>query len=376
MTSKRLMAVPITALLAWTCAAGAASVDELDQRLRVLEQQTDVYKEEIEDLTREKESKIRISGYVDAEYSRDSRPNVKPGFRMHHLSFFFKKQISSNWRFFSEVEYEDAPKFEGNGESQPAPAEGEIATDAEGKIFVEAVYIDYLPHPAANVRTGRFFTPAGIWSIDHYPPFVPTQRRPSHVRQIFPQVVDGMDFFGSIPVGKAFFGYDLYFGNGEGNTGKQDQNSTKAVGAKASLLLPFLDQLELGATAYDDRLNNDDEKFSWGTHARIRAGMFAFQAEYADAKIEPVAAATYHRRGYYGQLVVAPTDKWAVGYRYDYYDERSIAVRDEKTNSVFVNYRAHRDIVLKVEHHDIQDEDPAVGDYRQTILSIVYYLAD
>jgi len=334
------------------------------------------YREEIEDLHQSDESEVKINGYVDVEYHVDSRDSIASGFRLHHFSLFFKKQLAEKWRFFSEIEYEDAPKFEGEGEPQPAPALGSVVDDAEGKIFVEAVNIDYLWRPTASFRVGRFFTPAGIWSIDHYPPFVPTQIRPGHIRKVFPQVVDGAAAYGTIPMGDTFFNYDIYTGNGEGNTGKKDENRQKAAGVRAYFILPYLQYFELGASGYTDELNNDDEKTAYGIHAKIQTGKFTLQAEGSDAKIEPLATPSYHVKGHYGQLLYDFTDKWAFGYRYDFYDQKSIDVKDETTNSFFINYHVNKDITLKLEHHDVKDDDVAVEDHKLDIISLVYYLGD
>ncbi|MCK5358983.1 MAG: hypothetical protein KAJ95_00050 [Gammaproteobacteria bacterium] len=351
-------------------------MEELEKRMEALESEIELYREEAEEQSTRYDTPVIINGYVDAEYKVDSRSNVNSGFRLHHLSLFFKKQITQKWRFFSEIEYEDAPKFEGEGEAQPAPAKGEIVDDAEGKIFVEAVNIDYLWQPTMSFRVGRFFTPAGIWSIDHYPPFVPTQIRPGHIRKVFPQVVDGAAAYGTFVLGESFLNYDLFVGNGEGNTGKQDNNGTKAVGVRSYLLLPMLNYFEVGVSGYVDELNNSDDKTAIGMHLKIRSGMFTLQAEAADAKIEPLSAATYHTKGYYGQILYQPADEWTVGYRHDVYDEDDTAVKKVTTDSVFVNYHVNTDITLKAEIHDIEDEDASVEDHKLSIFSLVYYLGD
>lgn len=356
--------------------AYAASMEEMEKRIEALEADAEIYREEAQEEADSHRTPVRISGYVDAEYSVDSRDSVDNGFRLHHLSLFFKKQLAEKWRFFSEIEYEDAPKFEGEGKAQTPPAEGEVIDTAQGKIFVEAVNIDYLWNPKANFRIGRFFTPAGIWSIDHYPPFVPTQIRPEHIRKIFPQVVDGVAAFGTFALGSSFLNYDLYVGNGEGNTGKKDQNSSKAVGTRAYFLFPILDHFRVGASAYTDTLNNGDDKTSVGMDMKIRAGIFTFQAEAADAEFKPVSTPTYNRTGYYGQFLFRPTDHWSFGYRYDFYDANDSTVSELTTNSLFINYHINTDIKLKAEFHDRQDKDPSKEDYNLSILSIVYYLGD
>jgi hypothetical protein len=354
----------------------AASSADVERRLENLEENLELYKDEIKDLEQQLQSPVHINGYVDAEYHTDSRDSKKNGFRLHHLSLFFKKELAEKWRFFSEIEYEDAPKFEGEGVAQPAPAEGEVIDDAQGKIFVEAVNIDYLWNPKANFRVGRFFTPAGIWSIDHYPPFVPTQLRPQHIRNIFPQLVDGVASYGTLSLGETFLTYDVYMGNGEGNTAKKDENSHKAYGVRAVLLLPVLKRFELGASFYDDVLNNGDAKSAQGIHVKIQTGDLSFQAEYADASIEPAAGGSSDTKGYYAQLLYGINDSWGAGLRHDFFAEVENTGEDSTINSVFVNYHINKDILIKLEHHEVELELVTDEDYNQTILSLVYYLAD
>jgi len=109
---------------------------------------------------------------------------------------------------------------------------------------------------------------------------------------------------------------------------------------------------------------------------KIRAGIFTFQAEAADAEFKPVSTPTYNRTGYYGQFLFRPTDHWSFGYRYDFYDANDSTVSELTTNSLFINYHINTDIKLKAEFHDRQDKDPSKEDYNLSILSIVYYLGD
>lgn len=367
-----------------------ATMEEVDQRLKQLEADVAVSREETDDLANRLKNNLSVTGYADVEYITTNKTATDDGFRMHHLSLFFSKHISEDWRFFSEIEFEDTPFYEpskatnttvtdSGGDTASVP---NASTVGSGKIFAEAVNFDYQWRPDTSLRAGRFFTPAGLWSVDHYPPFVSTQERPLHIRNIFPQLVDGAAISGNHPVGSAFFNYNLYVGNGETtrHDGSKDSNSTKSVGLRMALSLPFAQQLEVGVSTYRDKLADTviTKKNAWGAHAKFRQGAFEFQSEYAKGKYEPTVTPTtnlpYHRKGYYTQFSY-DISKWTLGYRFDYYDPKTTAPNDAtKINSAFINYHVDKNIVLKWEHHLINVENPASQDHYKDIASIVVYL--
>lgn len=332
-----------------------------DQRLDDLDASVMLLEEANSELRAELDRRMRVSGYTDVEYTIDSRDNKEPGFRMHHLSLFFTKNITDKWRFFSEIEFEDAVKLEKEGAD----------VSGWGKLFVEAVNLDYLWRQEAVVRVGRFFTPAGIWSVDHYPPFVPTQERPAHIRKIFPQLVDGAMMHGTVrTMRNTFVSYNAYIGNGENNPGSGDANPEKAIGLKASLLLPIFQRTEIGGTIYRDSnvTSSGLEKSAYGVHARLRAGNVVFQSEAAFAR--HAGSGEFTNSGYYAQAGYIHK-RWLAGYRYDNYDANRSASGELNTNSLFVNYRVSTNLVFKVEHHLVDDNGT---DYSKTIGSVVAYL--
>lgn len=352
-------------------AAYAADSNALEEDVTVLKEDTAEINSRLDDM-------LSISGYTDVEYVVTDKDGSYPGFRLHHLSLFFEKRITDQWRFFSEIEYEDTPKFEADEKSFTDADSGKKVNQfdaAQGKLFVEAVNLSFLWRPDASLRVGRFFTPAGIWNVDHYPPFVPTQERPLHIRAIFPQVFDGAMAYGTRPLGGSFLKYELYWGNGEGNTGKKDSNSHKAVGLNTGLLLPFLKHTEIGLTYYTDTLNDRTEKTATGAHMKIKAGGLAFQAEYAVADYKPTTGSKYERTGYYAQLMY-DIGNWTAGVRNNFYDSNSLGTNELVANSVFLNYHVSSSIVLKVEHHQFDYDDAAKDDYTSTLFSAVANLGN
>jgi len=358
----------------------SATDNEVKDRLEELEDGMELLEETNAELRAEMDNFMQISGYVDVEYVRKKKQGsaASHGFRMHHLSLFFKKKINDKWRFFSEIEYEDAPKFDNEGGDKitvVTPSGTDSLYDfgaADGKIFVEAVNIDYLWKPQAIFRFGRFFTPAGLWSVDHYPPFVATQERPRHIRRIFPQLIDGAMVYGTMGIGKHFLSYDAFVSNGEGNNGHGDSNTGKALGLKVSAVLtvPLFSHAEVGGTGYHDTDYQDSEKSktALGIHAKLKFSDVAFQSEAAFAKYEDGSSET--RKGYYVQLSYEP-NQWSGGYRYDYYNV-GVSTVDRAVHGVFVNYRVNTNLVIKVEHH--MQSQKGKKDEAKTIFSVVSYL--
>ncbi|MDX2369835.1 MAG: porin [Colwellia sp.] len=306
---------------------------------------------------------VNVSGYADVEYSGNDKTESSDGFHIHHLSLFFEKHFEENLSFFSEIEFEDAPKFESNADSDAFKA-------SEGKIFVEAVNMTYSFNSKVSVRVGRMFTPAGIWSEDHYPPFVPTQDRPLHVRNVFPQLVDGVAIRGTIPMDSIYLNYNVYTGNGEGNSGHNDNNSAKAFGATGTFILPA-QHLKFGATFYTDTLNDNTDKTSYGAHVKGKFNAFTVQAEYANARLVPVDTGGYDVRGFYIQGLYNYKD-WTFGGRYDVFDKNTSDDEEHIKQSVFVNYHVNPTTTIKAEYH-INNFEIAT-DYNSYILSFTTFL--
>ncbi len=335
---------------------------------------------EVEELLKEYEERldlgVDLSGYVDVEYRGSDKSGANNGFRMHHLSLFFSKNFNEKLRFFSEIEFEDTPKFDATNDGS-----GDIK-EAEGKIFVEALNFDYRFKQWASIRVGRFFTPAGIWSEDHYPPFVSTQERPLHIRKIFPQLVDGMSMFGTRAVGKkSFLQYVAYVGNGESKTsGKKDDNGNKANGFRLNLIYPFADEFMVGVSAYndtEDTAHGGADKSSWGVHAKLRASDFTFQTELAkaDYQYDDNITVDDERDGFYFQTSYK-MNKWTLGHRYDQYNASKHDSDELTRNTLFVNYHFNASVSLKFEQHFDSHDSPTIEDGNSFIFTIAAYLGN
>ena len=304
------------------------------------------------------DNSFKISSYTDLEYTQTSKNNALNGVRLHHFSVFLEKQMLPNLKFFSETEYEDAPFFDGD-------------TIHNGAIFVEAINLTWTVNQHLKVRGGRFFTPSGIWSENHYPPYVPTQDRPLFLRNIFPQVIDGASALGQYALGDNFINYTLYSGNGEGNDGKGDNNSTKSLGFRSQITLPALQNSIIGLDYYQDTLNSGIDKKVYGFHGKLNFNNIVIQAEYATGELTNNSTYTNDTLGYYLQGIYNFKD-FSFGYRYDFFDKDEAAKVDHKKHNYFVNYHINSNIILKAEYNDNILENKQ--NYQGFILSIAAFL--
>jgi len=304
------------------------------------------------------DNSFKISSYTDLEYTGNSKTNSSDGVRLHHFSIFLEKQLTPTLTFFSETEYEDAPQFEGPSIN-------------DGKIFVEAVNFTWSASQHLKVRGGRFFTPSGIWSENHYPPYVPTQDRPLVIRKIFPQVIDGASFYGQYAIGDNFINYTLYSGNGEGNNGHGDNNSTKSLGLRSQIIIPALKNSIFGVDYYQDTLNDGADKKVYGAHGKFIIDNLTLQAEYSKGEITGYLPFKQNMNGYYLQGIYSYND-YSFGYRYDFLDVNESLNLDHKKHNYFVNYHLTPNIILKAEYNDNKIENK--DNYQGFILSIAAFL--
>lgn len=360
---KILLKLFFICFILYPCLSYAEEGSDVSQELEELKTTMVVLEAENEDISDKLSRFVTIDGYADGEFIMTDKEGESNRFRIHHLSLFFKKQITERWRLFTEVEFEDAPKLEGDGTSM---------TETEGKIFIEVFTIEYSLNQYLNFRLGRYLTPGGIWNLE-YTPFVTTQERPQHIRKIFPQLNDGLQLLGTATAAGVVTDYIVYVGNGSGNTGHGDKNEDKALGARLKFKFPLLATTELGASGYREKDNSDEKRTAYGLDLKLQWKAFTLQGEYATAFFEPVGGGDYDRTGYYGQFIYGLYSLDFI-YRYDWYEADSTVNNEKIINTLALNYHFTPEVVGKIEHHFIDPEnDP---NYNKTIFSVAVYLGN
>lgn len=350
-------------------------LERLEKEMQELKQENESMKKRLDSVEADGEeikhgfgrlsSLVEVSGYADVEFYLTDQENENNRFRIRHLSLFFTKDIQPAWKIFTEIEYEDAPFIESQHTS-------DAAQTVQGKLFVEQMYIEYHPSVDWDLRFGRFLTPAGIWNIYQYPPFVPTQSRPLMVRNIFPQVSDGIQLRNSYSINGTVLDTRLYAANGSGNPGRLDRNENKGVGAMLNL---DVSGLWAGASYYREKDNQDVVRNSYGAHLLWNIAPWTLQAEYAIRHNAPESARTFNDKGFYAQLA-CDIGKWTLAGRYDWYDPNdTVSTADLYRYTGAINYHFAHNVIGKAEYNRNDFED-GTKDYNEVILSVVVAMGD
>lgn len=378
--NAKTTAMLLTALcLLWAAPSKAGAADErldrLEQELQELKKENTEIKKRVGNAETDGEelrhnmgllSKlVDVSGYADAEFVFTGQQDEHNKFRVRHLSLFFTKDIQKEWKLFTEIEFEDAPLIESN------PANDAVAK-SQGTLFVEQMYIEYHPHVNWDVRVGRNLTPAGIWPIYHYPPYVPTQTSPLFYKVIFPEVADGALLRSSFNVMDSVLDTHLYVANGSGNPGNTDRNQNKAAGARVNL--DVVHGLSAGASFYGEKDNQDIRRSSYGAHLLYNRANFKLQTEFAFRHNN--ASGGVNDRGLYAQLSYDLKD-WTLAGRADWYDRNDKVSKDAHYRYTgALNYHFAHNVVGKVEYNRNEFADRSIRDYNEVIMAIVVAIGD
>jgi hypothetical protein len=351
----------------------AADNEEMEKRIKRLEKKIRILEQDESESIEAQESMVsefvKISGYADAEFRLTNSDNDNNRFRVRHLSLFFSKRVQKKWKFFSEIEFEDAPKIESVHTTDDADT-------VQGKILVEQAYIEYRPQLGLELRFGRILTPAGIWNIFHYYPYVPTQTRPLFVRNIFPEYSDGIQARKAFNLADTMLDAHLYVANGSGNPGRLDRNNEKAVGGRLNFSKDILDSFDAGLSFHFEKDNNNIQKNSLGFHLKLNYNEFKFQTEIATRSNSPDVGTDYDDTGFYAQLSY-DLDKWTFAGRYDWYDPDDTASNaDQYRYTAAVNYHFAHNVIGKLEYNINEFDDPLDSDYNELITAIVIAIGD
>jgi hypothetical protein len=102
-----------------------------------------------------------------------------------------------------------------------------------GNVVIERAYLDYGPFDELHVQVGYFFTPYGIWNLDHATPTLISLKLPHfQVDQVMPLRQLGVQVHGLVHLSGFDLGYHAYVSNGR-TVGQFDLTDDKAVGGRA-----------------------------------------------------------------------------------------------------------------------------------------------
>ncbi|TAN63406.1 hypothetical protein EPN18_02510 [bacterium] len=355
-------------------------LDRIELELKEIKKENEGLKKRLEDIEVDQEDTkqgystisklVDVSGYADAELNFTNQTGEVSRFRIRHLSLFFSKDIEKEWKFFSEIEYQDAPLIEANPKT-------DTVNRAQGLIFVEQMYIQYRPVIDLDLRFGRFLTPVGIWSFYRYPPYVPTQTYPLFYKVVFPEVSDGIQLRKSFAAFKSIIDTHLYVSNGAGTPGYGDRNEGKALGGRVNYATDLVRGLEFGGSFFGERDHTSTLRHSYGAHLLLTRSIFKFQNEFTARHNHPVnGTGDFYDMGFYSQLS-GEFGKWVLAGRYDWYtkDDRG-SDTDHWRYTGAVNYHFAYSVLGKMEFNRNMYNSPNIRDYDELIFSIVVAIGD
>jgi len=130
-------------------------------------------------------SKLKVGGWVNVQYVNTNQTSHKQYFNPDALYLFFDAKLDDNWRGYSELEFEGSPLTE-------------TQTASKGAIALERAYIEYTHNDLIKARFGKFDTPLGIWTPEHWTINVPSITVPIHEANLYiePKSV-GMELTGN-----------------------------------------------------------------------------------------------------------------------------------------------------------------------------------
>lgn len=187
---------------------------------------------------------FRLGGYSSGgiEIPRDSTAQA----RVNELSLILTWQNDSRWQFFGELELEEPLRWN----------DAQCLTTRDAYLDLERFYLDYNLSEKVNLRAGRFLNPAGRWNLIHAPPLVWTSTRPLVTDLLFPNSINGLMLYGSVPVQDYAFEYTLFAETLKDQIRDEDETIYKDVlGARFTLNAPINIGLSLASYKEDHALS-------------------------------------------------------------------------------------------------------------------------
>lgn len=336
----------------------ASAAGDLSFEMELLRQDMTSLNDRVDD-------KVRINGYYDFEYITDNAKSSYGHFRQHHMSIFLARDWD-NWRFFTEVEFEDGVALDGDG----ATASG------VGEVKIEYAWVEHTFSDALALRGGWMLLPQ-YWNVNHYPNITLSTNKPLIVGKVFPSDIAAALAHGSIYAGNLGVTYNVYAGNGQAEKpAKNDDNENKAVGGRVSLNLDGLTSMftrfDVGFSGYNERVRDvggtelEDGFYVWGADLQINTNRVELLAEYASR------TAGEDIEGMYAQASVRVAGEARLFFRHEFFDHFSGGVAKQHTRQTLgVNYRPLPNIALKLEVSSNTFEDSVTWEEHEQLATSI-----
>jgi hypothetical protein len=185
--------------------------------------------------------------------------NERINFMVSNVNLFFRSDLSRSFSTIAELRFSHYPHgleksvefqaFDIPYDREETGVPGHFSTSPQyrlGGVSIERANGTWKINDQLAFTFGRYFTPYGIWNVDHGGPvLIPSAEPFMQTTQVIPQAQTGLQVFGSLPFDSAIFDYALTVSNGRGSMDETaDWDNNKALGLR---LRGSLDTADFGA---------------------------------------------------------------------------------------------------------------------------------
>jgi len=193
-------------------------------------------------------------------------------FVVGNIDLYFDFNPDPDWRGLAEIRFTNAPhgrledfggitgddfkrantqQFDPHATQVNAPMWG-------GYTVIERAWIEWKKYQQFKVRTGSFFTPFGIWNVDHGSPTLISSAMPQFIQQQFIPIRQvGVQALGSFFLSDWELAYRAWISNGRQDYTTLDFDDDKAFGARTFLRKDGgAFNAQFGASFHRDKVKN------------------------------------------------------------------------------------------------------------------------
>jgi hypothetical protein len=260
-------------------AEAQAKIAELSARMEATAVETEPEKED---------TRLRIYGFMDVGVQRMWVPSGQPigailnaanatSFVVGNLNLYVDAQPVPGWRGLLEVRFTNAPQgevanfggvagtfkrtttlqYDPHASTPNAPMWG-------GYTVIERAHIDWTDHDLFKLRVGNFFTPFGIWNVDH--------GTPTLIPLLLPQLIA----FGQFPIRQTGI---MVYGSKMSGGWELGYNATVTNGRQELSNFAFDDNRGFGGRLFANREDGD---------LTIKFGLSGYTARVRDKEVDVV----------------------------------------------------------------------------------------
>jgi hypothetical protein len=157
-----------------------------------------------------------------------------------------------------------------------------------GGVGIERSYVEWVPFDAFNVRAGKFFTPFGIWNVDHSVTVLLTPRVP-YLLNYIPRTQVGIQVHGTVYLPVVDIKYNLYVSNGQDVAAAvKDYANDKCFGGRLRMNAQsrLFNELSLGVSGYYGRQIQKTEYLKVN-YSIFNDGNTVYQSNTANPDLDP-----------------------------------------------------------------------------------------